>query len=301
VKSRNTKTIVKCGLASLLSFSIGLAVLAGPVSFQQAVSDYNAGKYSLALSEFESYKSAYPNYAQVHYYLALCHQSLNHVDKARAEYQWVAERASGSLKPLAAAGLAGLSKSVGHSAAGGTATNAAYSTSSNTTTRTTASSSSRGTSSASTSSSSTTSDVITPLPDCESYLADLVNKDRQKNGASPSLRVSAALSQLAREHAIDMVKNKYFDHFDKKGMGNIDRAHAAGITATVHENISQSFDAGKTAKELTAVCEAQMIGEPPNQHNHRANILGAFKTIGVGVVQSNGRIMLDQEFCDEDI
>ncbi len=75
---------------------------------------------------------------------------------------------------------------------------------------------------------------------------------------------------------------------------------AAGIQSVVHENISQSMGvAGKTARELTAVCEANMISEPPNQHNHRENLLGKFTAIGIGVVQSNGLIMLTQEFTEE--
>jgi uncharacterized protein YkwD len=133
----------------------------------------------------------------------------------------------------------------------------------------------------------------------ESYLIELVNKDRTANGAAP-VRMSEALNKLAREHVIDMITNHYFDHTDKKGMNNFDRARAVGIQAEVHENISQSYAASKTStRDLVAKCEAQMINEPPNQKNHRANILGNFQSVGVGVVINGAQVMIDQEFCED--
>ncbi len=133
----------------------------------------------------------------------------------------------------------------------------------------------------------------------ESYLVELVNKDRSANGAAP-LRMSEALNKLAREHVIDMMTNHYFDHTDKKGRSSPERAREAGIQGETHENISQSYSAGKaTPRELVAKCETQMINEPPNQFNHRANILGNSRSIGVGVLINGSQVMLDQEFCDE--
>jgi uncharacterized protein YkwD len=145
---------------------------------------------------------------------------------------------------------------------------------------------------------------LEPVPDLEAYMVELVNRDRAANHVSPPLRVNPALTKVAREHALDMIKNKYFEHADKQGRSPRDRANAAGITAMVHENISQSYASvpGTSAKELVSRCEAQMMGEPPNVFNHRGNILGtSHRTVGIGVYFTGTLVMTDQEFCDEDI
>jgi thiol-disulfide isomerase/thioredoxin len=108
----NSKKRKIAGLVVLLLL-VFLAVRPGasqPVSFNRAVQDYKDGKYSLALSELEAYKSAYPNNALVHYYIALCQQSLNHIDKAKTEFEWVATR-SGPYQSMAQTGLQQLSGS----------------------------------------------------------------------------------------------------------------------------------------------------------------------------------------------
>jgi tetratricopeptide (TPR) repeat protein len=77
-------------------------------TFKEAVSDYNAGKYALALQQFNAWKAKSPNNALTRYYLALCHQALNHKTEARAEYQWVSSYGDPTLKSHAAKGLAQL-------------------------------------------------------------------------------------------------------------------------------------------------------------------------------------------------
>lgn len=89
---------------------INQATAAGPVSFQQAVADYTAGKYNQAESELEGYKRAYPTNAMVHYYLALCKQAMGHLESAKAEYLWVSQNGDARLKGMAQAGFDQLSK-----------------------------------------------------------------------------------------------------------------------------------------------------------------------------------------------
>lgn len=101
-------SLLVCSLVAI-SLSMQLPAMTAPVSFQQAVTDYNAGKHSQALSEFESYKVAYPNNALVHYYIALCHQQLNHFGAARSEYQWAFEHGDPRLRSLAETGMRQLS------------------------------------------------------------------------------------------------------------------------------------------------------------------------------------------------
>src|SRR5277367_3017022 len=98
----------------LIALCVWQSANAGPVSFQQAVSDYNSGYYSRALSELESYKAVYPNNAQVRYYLGLCHQALNHRDQARMEFQFVSYRAAEPLKSMASKALDGLGQRAGY-------------------------------------------------------------------------------------------------------------------------------------------------------------------------------------------
>jgi len=83
---------------------------AAPVSFQQAVADYTAGKYAQASTELETYKQAYPNNAMVHYYLALCKQAMGQLEGAKKEYLWVTQNGDARLKGMAQSGFDQLSK-----------------------------------------------------------------------------------------------------------------------------------------------------------------------------------------------
>ena len=89
---------------------ISLPLLAAPVSFDQAVADYKAGKYGQALSEMQAYAAAYPNNALVRYYIALCQQSIGHFDQAKTEFDWVAKNGDVRLRSMAEAGLQQLSR-----------------------------------------------------------------------------------------------------------------------------------------------------------------------------------------------
>ncbi|MCC6978387.1 MAG: tetratricopeptide repeat protein [Candidatus Melainabacteria bacterium] len=87
-----------------------LPAMSAPANmYNQAVADYNAGRYGQAAAAFESLKTSYPNNALTHYYLALCRQALGHLDKAKQEYQWVSQYGDASLKGLAAQGLSRMS------------------------------------------------------------------------------------------------------------------------------------------------------------------------------------------------
>jgi hypothetical protein len=90
--------LATCSLAVVPSF-------AGAPSFKQATSDYQAGKYQVALIEFEKFRESYPTNLQVHYYEALCYQGLNQFDKAKEEFQFVIDNDEGRLKVSAQAGL----------------------------------------------------------------------------------------------------------------------------------------------------------------------------------------------------
>jgi thiol-disulfide isomerase/thioredoxin len=93
-------------LATLASLLIGSATAANSApSFQQAVADYNAGKYSQALGEFKQFVAAYPTNAQSHYYIALCYQSMGNRAEARQEFTLTDRYGDGSLKGYAQSAL----------------------------------------------------------------------------------------------------------------------------------------------------------------------------------------------------
>ena len=99
-KLRRLKSYKKCRtMASLFLLAVCLQQTAGLAApnFQQAVADYNSGKYRQALPTFQAFASAYPQNALVHYYLGMCQLSLNHRGEARAEFQWVAQHGDANL------------------------------------------------------------------------------------------------------------------------------------------------------------------------------------------------------------
>lgn len=104
MKKRHLINAIAASLVAILP-----AVSAPANSYNQAVADYNAGRYGQAAAAFETIKASYPNNALTHYYLALCRQALGHFDKARQEYEWVSQYGDASLKGLASQGLSRMS------------------------------------------------------------------------------------------------------------------------------------------------------------------------------------------------
>jgi len=99
-------TVAILALACLGFFST--RALAAP-SFQDAAALYNAGKYPQALSMLQTIEASYPNNPWVHYYMALSHQAMGHIEKAKAEYQIVVNSRDPKLCGMAATGLSQLS------------------------------------------------------------------------------------------------------------------------------------------------------------------------------------------------
>lgn len=97
-------------LASVLIASLAAPpVLAQKVTYPQAVATYKTGNYAQALAQFKQVDANFPNNALVHYYMALCHQGLGHLNLARSEYQQVTGMGDVRLAGLARQGLNQLS------------------------------------------------------------------------------------------------------------------------------------------------------------------------------------------------
>lgn len=120
----------------------------------------------------------------------------------------------------------------------------------------------------------------------EKNAVELMNADRRANGLS-DLKVSSAVTAVARSHAQDMVNRKFFSHSNPDGKTPSDRLKAAGISySAVGENIAEntSVQASETAFM--------------NSSGHRANILNSnYTTVGIGVAyDSAGNVYVVQDF-----
>jgi uncharacterized protein YkwD len=135
------------------------------------------------------------------------------------------------------------------------------------------------------------------IPNAESQMLGVINQDRSREKAA-AITSSGALASLARAHAQDMAAKKFFNHVNKEGLNPQDRANRAGV-GPIFENIS--FATGVSDLFSAAQdAERQMMGEPPNQKNHRSNIIDPdHKTVGVGIaVSKDGVFYMVQEFSN---
>ncbi len=94
---------------AMAMFLIAISAALSAPTYQQAVADYNAGKYAQAAEEFETLKQAEPINTTLRYYLALCRERLNQRGPARSEYEWLSQYGDAKLKVLATQGLARMS------------------------------------------------------------------------------------------------------------------------------------------------------------------------------------------------
>lgn len=120
---------------------------------------------------------------------------------------------------------------------------------------------------------------------------DLVNAERRARGESP-LQWDAELSQLARQHSLEMARYGNLNHTGRDGRDMADRARAAGIRGwrVLGENIA--FNQGFNDPSGFAV--ERWMGSS----KHRANILNRqFTRTGIGVARAaDGSIYFTQVF-----
>ena len=102
---------------------------------------------------------------------------------------------------------------------------------------------------------------------------DLVNAERVQFGL-PTLTYNERISETARKHSQDMVKNDYFDHNNKQGMSPFDRLDRDGFNyVTAGENLAYG--------QISSIYAHHGL---MNSLGHRKNILNKdYKELGVGV------------------
>lgn len=106
----------------------------------------------------------------------------------------------------------------------------------------------------------------------EMEIFDLANSIRVRHGKKP-FKWSGKIAAVARAHSKDMIQNDFFSHTNLAGQSPFDRMEDAGISfETAGENIAMGQMDGIFAHESWM-----------NSPGHRANILGFFEYLGVGV------------------
>ncbi|HOM02713.1 MAG TPA: CAP-associated domain-containing protein, partial [Acetivibrio sp.] len=120
----------------------------------------------------------------------------------------------------------------------------------------------------------------------EREIFDLANAVRVRNGLEP-FEWDNEIAKVAWAHSKDMIINDFFSHNNLQGESPFDRMKKAGITySSAGENIAIG--------QIDAIYahEAWM-----NSPGHRANILGKFERLGVGVyIGDDERITYTQNF-----
>jgi uncharacterized protein YkwD len=136
-----------------------------------------------------------------------------------------------------------------------------------------------------------------PPSDIQEYALWQINRSRAAYGFAP-LRLDAAISQVAADHAWDMLRNGYFSHTGRDGSRVADRLRRAGIGFSVSgENIC--YLAGASVRATLDWCHRTFMAEPyPGHFNHIANILSPrFTRVGIGIAQGGGQIKVVWDFA----
>jgi uncharacterized protein YkwD len=136
--------------------------------------------------------------------------------------------------------------------------------------------------------SATTAPVTGTMSADEQKMINLVNQDRASNGGLPALKFDPTLRAGALAHSQDMSANNYFSHTSPT-LGDFGtRIKAAGVSYTA---------AGENIAMYPSVEQAE-VGFM-NSPGHRANILGDYTRVGIGIVynQSKGEYYITQWFA----
>ena len=131
-----------------------------------------------------------------------------------------------------------------------------------------------------------TCDDAQPVPNLESKMLELINRERTARGLQP-LVADPPARQLARAHSRDMFNRGYFAHENPEGQDPFDRMKEARIHfSSAGENLAlaQTLD----------LAHHNLMNSP----GHRANILNpSFHRVGIGILDGGFYgLMISQEF-----
>lgn len=138
--------------------------------------------------------------------------------------------------------------------------------------------------------------VVVQTAELETLLFTLINRHRSEAGL-PTLRPSSSLAQIARAHAQDMCKRRFFAHVNPDGLDSQGRARAAGYMEPVRENINYTSFRQDGITTIEAADKSLF-----NSPGHKANMLHTEVSVGgVGVVfdSHGGLIYVCELFSQE--
>ena len=120
----------------------------------------------------------------------------------------------------------------------------------------------------------------------------IVNQERAAQGLSP-LKLHIKLSEIARLHSANMIQHDFFSHTDHQGKSPFDRLKAYApelVWNAAAENIAYNY--GNSEDEVAKNLMTAWMNSP----GHRANILGGYSEIGIGIVGSGEYYYATQVF-----
>ena len=124
-------------------------------------------------------------------------------------------------------------------------------------------------------------DLVDPVDlDTELRVAELVNQERA-NAGLPPMKLVGGLSNAARYHADDMTHDDYFEH------DSYDRINGTLVKSCDWFQRIQAYYPSPRAENIAwgyRTPESVMAGWM-NSSGHRANILGDYREIGVGLIE----------------
>lgn len=126
---------------------------------------------------------------------------------------------------------------------------------------------------------------VTPAPDAEQRMLELMNEARSDEGLDP-LKWCERCAEVARSHSQDMYKEGFFSHVNVDGLDPFERMQRAGIGYQLAgENLAVAPSASEAHTGLMA------------SPDHRANILReGFEEVGIGVYEGPYGLMCTEVF-----
>jgi uncharacterized protein YkwD len=136
-----------------------------------------------------------------------------------------------------------------------------------------------------------------PLPAVEREIVRLTNATRRQHGL-PLLTVDPTLTEVSRQHSLDMLRRRFFSHQNPEGLSPLDRlppAYASRISRSGENIWTGSGHAPADPRALARMMLATWMASP----GHRRNILTpGFTHLGVGVAGSGREIRATQIFVE---
>ena len=152
-----------------------------------------------------------------------------------------------------------------------------------------------------------TSEIATQPPAQKSELAAaeqeiyrLVNEHRAQQNL-PELRLNTELSQVARDHSIDMGQHNFYGHKDPQGITPQQRINREMGDRYYLDGTAENIAYSERSDGFSALSQQQIAGNFMrgwmNSPGHRENILRPAMThIGIGLQQQGNRIYATQNF-----